>query len=176
MSGCRMRLLERFEHQTGDRASFSISGRRCFSACRRCTFVCWKHRPRTAREIGRHDAAVRLGLGAAAGAGARGVSRAVRPHHSRTLRHDRDDDEHLESVCRASGGRATVGFPAAGRFGADRRESGELWVKGPQRVRGLLAARRRDTRCVRATAGSRPGDIATVPRTATTRCAAAGAI
>ena len=57
------------------RRSFWISVRRCSSACRPCTSGCSKRRAEAAREIGEAHAPVRLRLGAAAGAGARGFPR-----------------------------------------------------------------------------------------------------
>ncbi len=51
-SGCRMRLLERFEHQSAAADVSEISDRRCFSACRPCMSRLLDLEPDTAREIG----------------------------------------------------------------------------------------------------------------------------
>ena len=56
-----------------------------------------------ARAIGATRAAVRLRLGAAARARPRGVSRALRPHDSRALRHERGAHDHDAIRTRASG-------------------------------------------------------------------------
>ena len=48
-SGCRMRLLERFDHTRAAESS-SISGPRCSSACRPFTCGCWKFPPAPRRK------------------------------------------------------------------------------------------------------------------------------
>ena len=60
--------------------------------------------PGLTREAAAGDAALRLGLGAAARRDPRRVRGADRPAHPRALRHDRDRDERLEPARRASGG------------------------------------------------------------------------
>ena len=77
-----------------------------------------------AREIGREDAAVRFGLGAAPGAGTGGISGEIRAHDSRTLRHDGNDDEYLKSVCGgAAAGQRRLPASRASRRGLTIRAS-----------------------------------------------------
>ena len=109
----------------------------------------------TARGRGRR-AAVRVGLGAAAGRDPRGVVRADRPRHPRALRHDRDQHEHVQPLRR----RATAGHGRASRCPASRSgwsipragevvatdEIGVLEVRGPTCSRATGASRRRRPR------------------------------
>ena len=125
-----------------------------------------------ARGLQQH-APVHLRLGAAAARDLRRLARAHRPHHPRALRHERDRDAHLQPVqrrCRASGAAARWAFRcracscACATTPASRARTGEIGdieVRGPQRVRGLLAHAREDQGGVHApTASSRPATSA----------------
>ena len=74
----------------------------------------------SAPTIGAQHAALLSRLGPAAGDRPRAVPRTVRPHHPRALRHERDADEHQQSVHRRTPRRC--GRPAAARgLDADRQ-------------------------------------------------------
>ncbi len=77
---------------------------------------------RGARDRGA-DAAVRVGLGAAAAGGARAVPRALRPHDPRALRHERDAHARLQPA-RGRAPRRHRRLPAAGRLAVGARPSG----------------------------------------------------
>ena len=121
IGGCRMRLLERFEHQ---KAAEVFQRFPSHAILRRAHHVRPAARPAGgcgARDRAGH-APVRLRLGAAAGAGAGRVPRAFRPRHSGTLRHDGDAHESSAIRTWASGARARWGFRCRGsRCGCWRR-------------------------------------------------------
>ena len=76
------------------------------------------------RDLPQH-AAVRVGLGAAAGRDARRVQGAHRPCHPRALRHDRDRHDHVEPLCAGRPARRYRRLCAARRIGAHRRARGQ---------------------------------------------------
>ena len=135
-AGCRMRLLERFDHQTAAANFLDFRPTLFFGVptiyVRMLAFeAADSARDRIAR------APLRFRLGAAARAGARRVSRPLRPHHPRALRHERNTHEHEQPLC----GRATRrdgGTSPAGRLGA------------PAGPRSAACSRRRDRRSVSA--------------------------
>ena len=119
-------------------------------------------------------AALRLRLGAAAGARARGVPRALRPHDPRALRHERGADDHDQSVrgrtARRLGGLPLPGVSARlvdedGAWSATTRSARWRSVAAP--LRRLLAPPRRDA-AASTTAGSAPATSRCARPTATT--------
>ena len=107
ISGCRMRLVDRFDHRTTPGVMAEFKPTLVFGVP---TIYVRLLDPTVlsdeqARAIGARRATVRLRLGAAAGARARGVSPALWPHDPRALRHERGADDHEQSVR----GRATAG-------------------------------------------------------------------
>ena len=116
ISGCRMRLLERFEHQKAAAEFLDFRPTLFFGVPTIYVRLLELAGGRRARDRRLH-AAVRLRLGAAARAGAGRVPRALRPHHSGALRHERDAHEHQQSLRRraAPGQRRPA---AAGRLRA----------------------------------------------------------
>ena len=155
-SGCRMRLLERFEHPKPPPPS-SISAPRSSSACPPSTSACSTSRAETARDIG---AAMRLfvsGSAPAARPSPGRLPRALRPHHPGALRHERKPHEHQQSVRRRAPPRQRR--PAAARSLRAPRCDGEIQLKGPNLFAGYW---RRDeaTRAAFVDGWFRTGDLA----------------
>ncbi len=87
VSGCRMRLLERFEHQTAAAQFLDFQPTVFFGVP--TMYVRLLETPEaTARQIGERARLVRFRIGSASRAGAGGFSRALRPHHSGAIRHE----------------------------------------------------------------------------------------
>ena len=76
-----------------------------------------------AREIGGHVQALRLGIGAASGAGAGGLRGALRSPHPRALRHDRDVDDARQPIRRRAA-RGDRRSPLPRRLHPHRRRAG----------------------------------------------------
>ena len=139
ISGCRMRLLERFEHQKAA-AEFLDFRPTLFFGVPAMYVRLLDLAPEQAREIG---AFVRLFVSGSAplpAADFRRVSRALRPRTTGTLWHERNADEHQQPLCRASGARAAsacrcpafrcdCSIPRAARW--PMAKSGEVYLKGP---------------------------------------------
>ncbi len=117
LSGCRMRLLERFEHQKAA-AEFLDFRPTLFFGVPTMYVRLLETDAAVAREIGAGMRLFVCGSAPAARAGAGGLPRPVRPHDSRTLWHDRDADEHLEPVHRRAPARERR-LSTAGRVGQD---------------------------------------------------------
>ena len=113
MSGCRMRLLERFEHQTAA-ATFLDFRPTLFFGVPTMYVRLLETAPEAAREIGGFMRLFVSGSAPLARAGAGGVPRALRPHHSGALRHERDAHDRQQSVRRRAA-RGHRGPAAAGR-------------------------------------------------------------
>ena len=95
VSGCVMRLVERFD-ATRAPAWFEEFTPTLFFGVPTIYVRLLELPTEIARRIGGTDASLRFGIGAAAGARARSVSRAIRSHDPRTIRHERDADAHVE--------------------------------------------------------------------------------
>ena len=139
LSGCRTRLLERFDHAS---AAATLLDFRPDGLLRRADDV------RAAAGGGGGGGArasapasvVRVGLGAAAGAGAGGLRGALRSAHPRALRHDRDADDARQPLRRRAArghGRPSLSRrldPHRRRTGTrpcPTANSGELLVQSP---------------------------------------------
>ena len=168
-----MRLLERFEHQTAA-AQFLDFRPTLFFGVPTIYVRLLETPPEAAREIGRDMRLFVSGSAPLARAGAGRVSHAFRPHHPRTLRHDRNDHEHLESV-RGRAASRERGPAAARRLGARVVGNGRSPAERSQRVRRILEARRRHARRVRGRMVQDRRHRARAPPTATTRFPAARA-
>ena len=168
-SGCRMRLLERFEHQTAVEQFLDFRPTLFFGVP--AMYVRLLETPlETAREIGRR---MRLFVSGSAPLPAQ-VLEEFRALFGHTILERYGMTEtmmnHFESVRRRAP-RGHGRIPAARRFRPHRRH-GRAVGERPQRFRGLLET----TRIRRSsTAGSRPAIWRRAPRTVTTRCAAGAA-
>ena len=126
ISGCRMRLVERFDHRTTPGVMAEFKPTLFFGVPTiyvRLLDPAVVSDDRSASNRGER-APLRFRIGAAAGARARGVSPALRPHDPRALRHERGADDHEQSVrgrTAARRGRTS----AARRLGAHRRRERE---------------------------------------------------
>ena len=114
-----MRLLERFEHEKAA-AEFLDFRPTLFFGVPTMYVRLLETPPETAREIGRGMRLFVSRLRAAAGAGARRIPQIIRAHDSRTLRHDRNHHEHLESLRWRTASRKRR-ISVTGRTGSYRR-------------------------------------------------------
>ena len=115
MSGCRMRLLPRFEHQKAAAEFLDFRPTLFFGVP--TIYVRLLDFPEdTAREIG---AFMRLFVSGSAPLPAQVFEEfraQVRAHDPRTLRHEREPDEHQQSVCRrAARGHGRIAAARASR-------------------------------------------------------------
>ena len=97
---------------------------------------------------------------------------ALRPHDSGALRHERNADEHQQSLCRASGGREAWACRLPGvDCDSGCIETAKFICKRTECLRRILAARRSHARRLSSMAGSGPAIWRPSPPTAITRCA-----
>ncbi len=182
-SGCRMRLLERFDHLSAAATFLDFRPSLFFGVPTMYVRLLEVEEP-VARRIG---AALRLAVSGSAPLPAHVLDRvraAIRAAHSRALRHDRDADDPRQPIRR----RAPRGHrrrPLAWRRGASGRrqrrrcrcrDGGRADGQDGDAVRRILESARPDGDARFATAGSARAIWPCDPPTATTRCAAVAAI
>jgi malonyl-CoA/methylmalonyl-CoA synthetase len=97
LSGCRTRLLERFDHASAAATLRDFRPTVFFGVPTMYVRLLEVRKGGGTRDRGRVQA-LRLGIGAASGAGAGGLRGALRSPHPRALRHDRDVDDARQPV------------------------------------------------------------------------------
>lgn len=157
VSGCRMRLLERFEHQTAAREFLDFRPSLFFGVPTMYVRLL-ETAPETARGIGRN---MRLFVSGSAPLPAH-VLEEFRKLFGHTILERYGMSETLMNISNPYAGErraGTVGFPLPG-VSARIDESGELWIKGPNLCSGYW--KREDaTRAAFVDGWFRTGDLAT---------------
>ena len=176
ISGCRMRLLERFDHRTAAATFLDFQPTLFFGVP--TMYVRLLETPAdAAREIGKR---MRLFVSGSAPLPAQ-VLEEFRDMFGHTILERYGMTETMMNISNPYAGErrpGSVGFPLPGVRPdphTDDPETGELHAQRPQRLRRLLEARRRDARGFRQTAGSKPATSRPAPTTAITLCADAAA-